>query len=115
MTPIDFDQICAETTPDEPRELTFGGETFHVAAEPPWLCAVAWDEGRVDDALRMLVPADEFEGFRDAVLSGNASRPVAWARLMKIWKMEPGESSASSRSSGNGSKRSRPTSKPTTG
>jgi hypothetical protein len=112
---IDFDQICAETTPGEPLEVNAGGETFHLVAEPPWLSAVAWDEGRVDDAILMLVPAKEVDKFRSVLFSGNASRDIAWKRLMAIWKLESGESPASSRPSGTGSARSRPTSKRTTG
>lgn len=111
---VDFDQICAETAPGQPIELTAGDKTFHVHPEVPWSFAVAWDEARVDDALAMLVPADELEDFKAAVFAGNASRDTALKRLIAIWNMEPGESLASSRSSGNGSKRSRPTSRRST-
>lgn len=114
MRSVDFDAIRAETQPGEPIEVHSGKDVFHVHPECPWSFVVAWDEGKVDDALATLVPKGELDGFRTMVFADNPSRATALKRLMAIWASEPGESKASSRSSANGSTRSRPTSKRTT-
>lgn len=111
---VDFDAILAETELGEPIELTSGDQTFHVHPEMPWAFAVAWADGRVDDAIALVVPEAERDALRGVVFADNPSKGTALARFAAIWNVDPGEPKASSRSSGNGSKRSRPTSKATT-
>lgn len=112
---VDFDQIRSETELGEPIEVTYQDQTFHVHPEFPWEAAVQWDAGNIDDALAQLVPDDELDGFRAMLFGDKPSRATALGRLLRIWRVEPGESKASSRSSVNGGTRSRPTSKRTTG
>lgn len=123
MRSVDFEAIRAETQPGEPVEVTAGKDKFLVRPELPWLFIEYWDVGNVDLALRqLLVDPDRRTGkdrptalqrFHDLVFADGVSRATALDRIIAIWKV-PGESSASSRSSANGSPRSRPTSKRTT-
>lgn len=108
---VDFDAIQAEVTQGEPVEVKSGDTVFLVHPSWPWLSIVAWDAGRVDDALKaILVDEGQAEAFRDALFAGSASSSIALRRLAAVYSVE-GESKASSRSSTNGGNRSRPTSK----
>lgn len=109
---VDFDAIRAETQPGEPIEVRSGKQTFHMHPEMPWDFAVAWAAGNVQEAIGLLVPAKEVEGFRALLFADSASRETALKRIQAIYGT--GESSASSRSSTNGGTRSRPTSARTT-
>lgn len=114
MRTVDFDAIRAETQPGEPVEVVAGNVKFLVRPELPWLAVEAWDRVDTDAALAaVLVDPEQVPAFRDLLFADGVSRSKALDRLVAIWNA-PGESQASSRSSANGSRRSKQTSRRTT-
>lgn len=111
---VDFDAIQAEVSQGEPVEVRSGDTVILVHPEWPWDSLVAWDNGDVDASLTaVVVDPMQVEAFHALLFAGSASRSIALKRLAAVYAVE-GESGASSRSSANGGKRSRPTSKGTT-
>lgn len=108
---VDFDAIQAEVSQGEPVEVRVGDTVILVHPEWPWDSLVAWDNGDTDASLKaVVVDPDQAQTLHDALFAGSASRSIALKRLAAVYSVE-GESKASQRSSTNGGRRSRPTSK----
>src|SRR5688572_7573358 len=108
---VDFDAIQAEVKQGEPVQVKSGDTTILVHAQWPWLSLVAWELGNIDEAVKaVVVDEEQAVAFRDLLFAGSASAGIALQRLAAVYAAK-GESKASQRSSANGGKSSRPTSK----
>ena len=110
---VDLDAVIAAEVAGEPIPVKVGGKTYKVRPEMPWDTARLVGDGDAHAAFAGLTVNGDGPAFAEAMLADNPSWQQITARLNAIYAT--GESAASQRSSTNGGRRSRPTSKPSTG
>lgn len=111
---IDLDAIQNEAD-DKPFEFTFGGDTYTLPPRIDMRAVGAMSEGRVGDALRMMLGAEQWKRIQQAEAVLDDRKLGA---LMEAYAehngVTVGESSASVSSSASTRGRSKPTSSGTT-
>lgn len=115
----DLDALVVEEEDAPPFRFRWGGKPFEMrlAGALPLSEQLSLEEMSTEDSMRLLMGEDSFSELVDT-LGGPDERPLSTARmgeLIRQWKrhqgLEPGESRASSRSSGNTARQSRRTSR----
>ena len=76
MADYDLDAALAEKEPRPPFTFRFGGEEFSLSADPDVRALAAFSAGRLDDALRSLLGATQWDRMQavEAVLDVDALR-----------------------------------------
>jgi hypothetical protein len=108
--PFDLDAFIAESE-GEPFTFVFGGDTYEMAPRMDIRAIAAMSAGRLDDALSMLLGAEQWERLQkvDAVFD-SAAMSALFGKYAEHSGLDVPNSSGSTGSSSSTAGRSRPTS-----